>query len=241
MRSPSLTCNRAQKKNLAELARLLTAQPGTQSVLVIGAGPAGAPVAAPGISFVLTDVIAFPGIDVVCDAQELPFDDQSFDAVIGIAVLEHVPDPPRAVSEIYRVLRPGGLIYSEIPFLQQVHLGAWDFTRYTALGHRRLFRMFDTLPAEPVVAGPASSLAWALHGFVVGAFGRTRFLWRLSHHGSRYLLAWLPHLDRLLVGPAATDAACATAFLGRKRPDAVSDEKILSEYAGAVPTPTASM
>ncbi len=239
MYSPSLTLNRAQAKNFAAL-KLLAEGAAPKRGLVVGAGTAGAPLEGAGIEWTLTDVIDFPGIDVVCDVQALPFDDESFDIVIAIAVLEHVPDPSGAVSEIYRVLRPGGFVYSEIPFLQAVHLGAWDFTRYTVLGHRRLFRMFDTLTREPVVGGPASSLAWALHGFIVAAMGRNLFLWRLAHHGSNYLLAWLPQLDRLLTGPAAADGACGTAFLGRKRSEAVTDEQILTEYAGAVPTPTAA-
>ena len=62
------------------------------------------------------------------------------DAVVIQAVLEHVLDPDQVVREIHRVLRPGGLIYAETPFLQQVHAGPYDFTRYTASGRRAVFR-----------------------------------------------------------------------------------------------------
>jgi ubiquinone/menaquinone biosynthesis C-methylase UbiE len=44
------------------------------------------------------------------DAEELPFDDESFDLVLGHAVLHHIPDLPRAMSEFARVLAPGGAI-----------------------------------------------------------------------------------------------------------------------------------
>jgi len=57
-----------------------------------------------------------------------------FDAVWIQAVLEHVLDPVRVVAEIHRVLRPGGLVYSEIPFMQEVHEGAYDFTRFRLSG-----------------------------------------------------------------------------------------------------------
>lgn len=54
------------------------------------------------------------GLDVetvVTDAEELPFEDESFDLVLGHAVLHHLPDLDRAFREFARVLRPGGTIY----------------------------------------------------------------------------------------------------------------------------------
>jgi ubiquinone/menaquinone biosynthesis C-methylase UbiE len=53
------------------------------------------------------------GVDagtVRTDAEELPFEDGSFDLVFGHAVLHHIPDLPRALSEFERVLRPGGTV-----------------------------------------------------------------------------------------------------------------------------------
>ncbi len=46
-----------------------------------------------------------------CDATELPFEDESFDLVLGHAVLHHLPDLPRAFAEFARVLRPGGTLF----------------------------------------------------------------------------------------------------------------------------------
>jgi ubiquinone/menaquinone biosynthesis C-methylase UbiE len=45
---------------------------------------------------------------VACDAEDLPFDDGSFDLVLGHAVLHHIPHLDRAFAEFRRVLRPGG-------------------------------------------------------------------------------------------------------------------------------------
>jgi ubiquinone/menaquinone biosynthesis C-methylase UbiE len=47
---------------------------------------------------------------VACDAEELPFDDESFDLVLGHAVLHHLPHLDRAFAEFRRVLRPGGQV-----------------------------------------------------------------------------------------------------------------------------------
>ncbi|GAA3054722.1 class I SAM-dependent methyltransferase [Actinokineospora globicatena] len=51
------------------------------------------------------------GLDVdgrVADAERLPYDDNSFDLVVGHAVLHHIPDLPTAFREVRRVLKPGG-------------------------------------------------------------------------------------------------------------------------------------
>jgi len=47
--------------------------------------------------------------------EDLPFEDASFDFVISLAVLEHVQDIPAVVSEVFRVLRPAGRAYFEVP------------------------------------------------------------------------------------------------------------------------------
>lgn len=54
--------------------------------------------------------LGFPVETVVTEAEVLPFEDGSFDTVMGHAVLHHIPDLDRAFSEFFRVLRPGGRI-----------------------------------------------------------------------------------------------------------------------------------
>jgi len=49
---------------------------------------------------------------LVADAQALPFENETFDAVIANSMLYHVPDRPRALSEIHRVLLPGGRLFA---------------------------------------------------------------------------------------------------------------------------------
>jgi SAM-dependent methyltransferase len=54
--------------------------------------------------------LGVPVETAACDAEELPFDDASFDLVLGHAVLHHLPDLPRAFGEFHRVLREGGTV-----------------------------------------------------------------------------------------------------------------------------------
>ena len=75
--------------------------------------------------------------DVFADAARLPFPDQSFEGVTCLEVLEHVQDPGAVVSEIARVLRPGGRAWISMPFLYPVHDQPHDYQRYTSDGIRR--------------------------------------------------------------------------------------------------------
>jgi SAM-dependent methyltransferase len=69
------------------------------------------------------------GLDVeavACDAAQLPFEDESFDLVLGHAVLHHLPALERAFDEFARVLRPGGtLFFAGEPSLRGDRLAAW--------------------------------------------------------------------------------------------------------------------
>jgi ubiquinone/menaquinone biosynthesis C-methylase UbiE len=52
---------------------------------------------------------------VQADAQNMPFEENSFDIVISCETIEHVPDPRAAVREMYRVCKPGGTLYLTTP------------------------------------------------------------------------------------------------------------------------------
>ncbi len=67
------------------------------------------------------ELFAYPEVDVVTDGGALPFADSTFDAVLSEAVLEHVRDPGAYLSELRRVLKPGGLVSLDAAFLQPFH------------------------------------------------------------------------------------------------------------------------
>jgi len=182
------------------------------------------------IRIVYSDVDVSGLVDLFCDAHDLPFLDGTFDGVIASAVLEHVVYPERVAAEIHRVLVGRGLIYSEVPFLQQVHEGAYDFTRYTLSGHRRLLNGFEEL-ASGVVAGPGTTLAWAIEHFVVSCSPRP--LVPASRLAIRLAFFWLKYFDHLFgQSPAAADGASCTFFLGRKSVAIRRDLDIVEAYAG---------
>jgi len=59
---------------------------------------------------VSSDILSAPWLDVVCDAQRLPFSDQAFSNVVMIDVLHHVENPLRALRQACGVLRVGGRV-----------------------------------------------------------------------------------------------------------------------------------
>ncbi len=59
--------------------------------------------------------------DIVGDIHNLPFEDNSQDAIVCISVLEHVENPTKAFEEMYRVLKPGGYCFIYVPFLYYYH------------------------------------------------------------------------------------------------------------------------
>ncbi len=68
----------------------------------------------PGMLATLEQNASELGLDVeaaACDAAELPFEDESFDLVLGHAVLHHLPDLDRSFEEFARVLKPGGMLF----------------------------------------------------------------------------------------------------------------------------------
>lgn len=75
--------------------------------------------------------------DIFADACSLPLADQCMDGVVCLEVIEHVPDPARAITEIARVLKPGGRAWVSMPFLYPLHNEPFDFQRYTEFGLRR--------------------------------------------------------------------------------------------------------
>ncbi|MFN7752496.1 MAG: class I SAM-dependent methyltransferase [Pseudomonadota bacterium] len=66
-------------------------------------------------------------IDLVSDITAIPAPDSSFDAVLCSEVLEHVPEPGRALDEFARLLRPGGVLILTAPFASLVHMAPYHY------------------------------------------------------------------------------------------------------------------
>jgi ubiquinone/menaquinone biosynthesis C-methylase UbiE len=85
------------------------------------------------------------GTTVTGDALDMPFPDASFDRVIAAEVLEHIPDDMTAISEIVRVLKPGGMLAVTVPsFLPERVCWALSEDYHTAPGgHIRIYTLAE--------------------------------------------------------------------------------------------------
>lgn len=143
------------------------------------------------------DLAPFKGVDLVGNALRLPIAEGAVDLVINTGVLEHVEDVDGVVAEFHRVLRPGGVVYTEIPFMQGYHPDPTDFQRLTYQGLSRTFKQFE-IEEMDVSSGPFSTLAWTIREITAAAFaGQRAFTWVWMLSG--WLSFWVKYLDKVAV------------------------------------------
>ena len=130
-------------------------------------------------NYKILDPVADYAPDIVGDIHNLSLPDNSVDAILCIAVLEHIEDPRRAMREMLRVIKPGGKVFLYVPFLFYYHaeMGYYkDFWRYTK----------DSLP---LLAEGYGSAVWQsvrgatetwMHLSPLGRIGAFRLLARLD-------------------------------------------------------------
>jgi SAM-dependent methyltransferase len=163
--------------------------------------------------FVNLNIAAFPNVDLVADAYELPYADGAADLLHCEAVLEHLEYPDRAAAEMFRVLRAGGRAFIATPFIQPYHGYPDHFQNFTLSGHRRLFERagFRVLDSGTCV-GPVFAVRDLLLNLLRtvlpgGAAGR--WLSRL------FALASLPvlYLDRIAGERAGSVVLASSTYL----------------------------
>jgi ubiquinone/menaquinone biosynthesis C-methylase UbiE len=159
---------------------------------------------------------------VACDAEELPFDDGSFDLVLGHAVLHHLPHLDRAFGEFERVLAPGGrLLFAGEPSRTGDRLAGYPKRAALRIAPqwRRLMGARPA-PAEPASAGagtgvweqaPADLDGESLEPFVdvhaftpeaLGGWARGAGFADVSVRGEELLANWFGWMNRTLEATA---------------------------------------
>jgi SAM-dependent methyltransferase len=165
-----------------KMFRLLSSN---ELVLDVGSGPERL-----GDRFINLDVFPFPEVDIVADAEFLPFKDDSVEAIVSESMIEHVPHPLIVAKEMSRVLKKGGILYVSAPFITPYHASPDDFNRWTTSGLAALFPDIEIIE-KGVRSGPWSALLM----FLAYWFGV------VFSFGSRKAAPFLAHMFMLNLGP----------------------------------------
>ena len=157
--------------------RLLNAGCGNRDISAI--------VLAGGAREVVNDDIrsTIPGA-ILGSLTDTPFDDGEFDTILCNAVLEHVPDVHRVMSEFSRTLKTGGFLIAAIPYLQPYHQDPTDFRRYTREGLEELgtlhgLNTVDIIPVHTI---------WQTLGWIAWEWALEKGGWRKP---VTYPIVWL--------------------------------------------------
>jgi len=114
---------------------------------------------------------------VIGDAEDLPFENNSFDVVIMDAVLEHIPDVSKAFKEVARVLRPNGVFVGYSAFMECFHEISYSHLSFRALEH---YSNINGLKLEKISGGGRFGIDY--HTYVL--------LYPLPFQYLRPLVAW---------------------------------------------------
>lgn len=139
-------------------------------------------------------------VDVIFDAHQIPFKDETFDLVLSSQVLEHTMRPWIVAKEITRVTKTGGIIHTEVPFCFPYHGQPYDFFRFSPGGLRVIFDQCSLVKSE-VINGDGSASAYMLSESFINKFRReNRYMRMIALFLSRMMFFWFKYFER--VGPS---------------------------------------
>lgn len=200
----------------------------TPLIVVVGAGEIGygsEPLYdTPDAKVISFDIYASPNITFVADAHSIPLRDGSVDGIWIQGMLELVVDPRKVVAEAARVLRPGGLMFTDTAFMWPVCEKAYDFNRWSPSGLRWLFRDFSVLSAGQST-GPGTMAALSIR-YLFQSLLRSTKLGQIA----ALPFAALRLLDRLCDDRRALDASVGMFIFGRKLAKPIEIDELIAYY-----------
>ena len=144
-------------------------------------------------------------VDIICEANNIPVDTNSFDTVFSTQTIEHVADHRGLVSEAFRALKPGGHFIVSGPLYWPLHEEPYDFFRFTKYGFTHLmnttgFSIVEIIPNGGMWATTGQSM---IHSFMNSRsknffvritrfmFYQLRLIWTINS-----FYGWLDRVDQ---------------------------------------------
>lgn len=106
------------------------------------------------VDYKILDPVPDYNPDIIGDIHNLPLESDSIEAILCLAVLEHVENPIKAMQELHRVLKPGGKLLIYVPFLYYYHAEKgyygdyWRFTYDTLINFSKPFSYNELCPVR---------------------------------------------------------------------------------------------
>lgn len=119
-----------------------------------------------GESCVNVDIQAGKEVDVVCDLHDLPQSIGQFDVVLCNAVLQYCHSPELVARNLLNVLKPDGLLFVDVPWVQPYCPHTPDRFRYSEEALRTIFQEFEVIEAGPSIT---SGSAFYMQGVMIAS------------------------------------------------------------------------
>ena len=222
-RPPSLKFDLNGKKNRACFSKALLESGLMGDIIDIGSGPikdGNTKGLSPAIMDrrKAMDYVHNPGIDIVGFVENIPIPDSTVAGVLFQGVIEHISNPQKAIGEINRILKPGGYIYVEAPFMQHFHYDPEDNYRFTDDGLEKIFSLngFEIIKKGSLY-GPSAVLADVLIEYISILFRHPILYWVVKWIVGWFLF-WIKYLDILFIkNPQSKYLSFIVYIIGRKK------------------------
>ena len=135
--------------------------------------------------YISSDIDPSDQTGLVCDAQNLPFSDNSLDMVAAFEVIEHIPDTDGFLSEVVRTLKPDGYVIFSMPFVYGRH-DFQDYYRWTAQGLERIMKLHG-LEVKIIKkrGGTFLAIATLILNYIHSIFSPGKGSWRANGVGKK--------------------------------------------------------
>lgn len=166
---------------------------------------------------VTVDRFVRSSVDVCSDLGSVGLRSDQFDLVVCTGALEHVHDPTAVVAEIWRLLKPGGLVHIEVPFIQGYHPDPDDYWRWTLSGLRLfLTRQGFVEVISGIHMGPLSAFNWVAYDLVHCCFG-SGWIGKIARGFTFLILVPFRRLDSWTIRQAGAECIpSGVYFIGRR-------------------------
>jgi SAM-dependent methyltransferase len=143
------------------------------------------------------DLFDFPNVDIVADISSVPLESDTADLVILDSVIEHVPDPVTVVREAKRILKPGGTLFINCPFLIPYHGYPNHFQNFTRDGLGHLLRDFASYEIQTTFGPMTAWVNMTAESFAVIVAGERGTAYMAAKALALLPIFWLKYFDAI--------------------------------------------